>query len=205
MTENIEKFIFVHILKCAGTSLNYTLFEPYFKEKFLIDKTYKPKLNPLVGVTDIPVIIAPQPYPDNYESYDVISGHFRYKKYEHLNRPTFSFIRNPVDRLISHYHYFRGFYRRQGISLKIMDMAELWKNHMTYVLGDINRYEYIGTVEDFNGSLNKMCEIIGVPKPKEIILKRIQRNYKVNRKVRSKLEQINSDDMELYENIITKS
>ena len=147
----INKFVCVHILKTAGTTLRENLLLPEYKEKCLIDMSFK------VGKRNRANYInfEDQPYPDDYKNYDVIFGHFKADKYVHLNRSMFSFVRHPVDRIISqHYHLNRmNVYKGRGPSL--IEYSEQWSNHMTYVLGDISKYEYIGVVEDFDNSLKK--------------------------------------------------
>jgi hypothetical protein len=197
------KFVYVHVLKTAGTTLRHTLFERHYKGRYLYDDQFKLKRNKSIK-TDAPVIIDGQRYPKDYEKYDVIFGHFKYDKYEHLKRPMFSFIRHPVDRMVSHYHYHKGVYKRKGIDLSLLEFSELWKNHMSYVLGDISQYKFIGIAEDFQNSLNRMCDILGVKGPIKIISKRIAIKSKaknISKKIRKEIEQMNSEDMQLYHRV----
>ena len=202
----IDKFVYVHILKCAGTTIRHTFFERHFKNKYLYDSTFKPKNNNITEAAH-PVIVDPQPYPKNYKKYNILFGHFKHDKYKHLELPMFSFVRNPVKRVINQYYYHKGFYKRNfGMNLSIIEFAEMWKNHMTYVLGDIDQYTYIGVVENLEKSLGRMCDIVGVPQPKNIPKKRMFGEGKsVDKKTRKIIAKINSEDMELYENIITWS
>lgn len=202
----IDKFVFVHILKCAGTTLKHTLFDGKFKKRYLYDSMFKPKRNTLVKNSEHPVIIEPQAYPDNYKDFDILFGHFKHDKYKHLNLPMFSFIRHPVDRMISQYFYHKGFYEKRGHKIDIIEFSKMWKNHMSYVLGDIDKYEYIGTVEDFNKSLNTMCDILKINTPKRIKNRRMYgtNNEKFSKKIRQKIEKINDDDMDLYYKVLTQ-
>jgi hypothetical protein len=201
------KFVYVHILKTAGTTIRHTLFEREFKGRYLYDDMFKLKRNKPMK-TKHPLVIEHQLYPHvNFEKYDVIFGHFKYDKYEYLNRPMLSFVRQPVDRVISNYYYFRSTYARNGQNLSLIEFSKMWKNHMIYMLGDISKYKYIGTVEKFQKSLNEMCDILGVSHPKNIVARRISRGYKPNqisKKLRKKIEKINSEDMELYHEVLKK-
>jgi len=148
-----------------------------------------------------------QSYPPDYENYDVIFGHFKGDKYVHLNRPMFSFIRHPVDRIISHYYFSNrlNILLKRGLSL--IDFAKIHQNYTTYVLGDISKYEYIGIVEDFNKSLEKMCDILGVDCPNNIKPERVSRMYtpdQISKDVRKEIENMNLKDMELYNKVIDK-
>lgn len=200
----IDKFIFLHILKTAGTTIRHNIFEMNFKGKYVYDGMFKPRLSGFRG-SNSPVIFENQPYPKGYKKRDIIFGHFKYDKYQHLNLPMFSFIRHPVDRMISQYYYHRKFYEKKGIDMNLIKFSKLWKNHMSYVLGDLEQYKYIGVVENLQESLNNMCDIIGIKQPNIIIPKRVAKYDKPGKKIRNKIANINSEDMELYENIITKS
>lgn len=198
----INQFIFVHILKCGGTTLRTSLFDKKFKKRYLYDSTFKPKRNKLTE-NDHPVYVHPQPFPKDYRNFDIIFGHFRYDKYQHLNRPMFSFVRHPVQRMISQYFYHKKFYERKGKDIGIIEFSSIWKNHQSYVLGNINKFEYIGITEDFDASLKLMCQTIGIEPPKRIKKKRVRRKPSLfDKKIRKKIAKMNSDDMELYYKIL---
>ncbi len=72
----IEKFIHVHILKTAGTTIKENFFRPVYKEKCLIDMSFNQKRVTSMKFED-------QSYPNDYENYDVIFGHFKGEKYTH--------------------------------------------------------------------------------------------------------------------------
>jgi hypothetical protein len=205
----IDKFIYNHILKTAGTTIRYGLLTPVYKERCLYDSMFKLKRKENKKIkTEHPLIIENQLYPPvNYEKYDVIFGHFKYDKYEHLNRPMFSFVRHPVDRMISNYYYFKGSYKKMGQNLSLIEFSEMWKNHMTDVLGDISKYEFIGVVENFDKSLKRMCKILGILAPKRVISRRVNKRYKPNeisKKIRARIEKMNLKDMELYHEVLKK-
>lgn len=201
------KFIYVHILKTAGTTMRWTLFERFYKGRYLYDDMFKLKRNKKTETKNL-LIIENQLYPQvNFENYDAIFGHFKYDKYEHLKRPMFSFVRHPVDRMISNYNYFKGSYKRKGQNISLIEFSEMWKNHMTYILGDISKYEYIGVVESFQKSLNKMCGILGIKTPIKIMTKRVSHSYKpnqVSKKIRNRIKNMNLEDMKLYEEVVKK-
>jgi len=199
---NLNKFIYVHILKTAGTTLKHSLFERYYKGRYLYDGTFKPRYNNSKGRPEHPVTIYPQPYPKDYKKYDVIFGHFRHDKYEHLDRPMFSFVRHPVRRLIDQYYYHKGYYKKK---IRIEEFAEIWANHMSYVLGDISKYKFIGVVEKFDKSLNLFCKNLDIPIIKNPITKRYFNDNNIKntaKKTKKYIESINKDDMEIYNEIL---
>ena len=203
----IDKFVYVHILKTAGTTIRHNLLDTRYKGRWLYDSMFKLKRNDKI-ITDHPLIIENQLYPSvDYKKYDVIFGHFKYDKYEHLNRPMFSFVRHPVSRMISNYYYFKSSYEKMGKNISLMEFSEMWKDHMTYILDDISKYKYIGIVEKFKKSLNEMCDILGISPPKRVLSKRIGIGYKpdkISKRIRKKIEKINMKDMMLYHEVLKK-
>lgn len=202
--ESMDKFIFLHILKCAGTTIRFNLLNQHFKNKYIYDANFKIKhYKDYKGIH--PFIIENQKYPNNYEKYDIIFGHFKYDKYLHLDRPYITFIRDPIKRIISQYYYHIGYYKRNGMDLDIVELAELMKNHMSYVLGDdLSIYKYIGIVEDFDRSLAELCNILKIKHNKRIIKQRVRKNTiteNIPINVIQKLKQINKVDIQLYEYI----
>ena len=208
----IDKFICVHILKTAGTTLRENFLKPVYGESCLIDMSFKLKnkeRNKEIKIKRL-VDLENQSYPPDYENYDVIFGHFKGDKYIHLNRPMFSFVRHPVDRMVSNYHFFiRGnvFNRDNYKAPPLLEFSKKWRNHMTYVLGDISKYEYIGVVEHFEKSLERMCNILGVDCPSNIKSKRVNKAHvpdKISKDIRKEIEDMNLKDMELYNEVINK-
>ena len=202
----MNKFIYVHILKTAGTTL-HEIFKKHFKRKFLYDAMWKLKRNKNIKDPKHPLIFEGQKYPPNYKKYDVIFGHFKYDKYLHLKLPMFSFIRHPVDRMISHYYYHKPLYERVNRNMSLIDFSKEWKNHMSYILGDISQYTFIGVSDEFKKSLNKMCDILNIDVPKKVLSKRVQKKgisniSNVSKKIKNQIEIINSIDMELYHKIL---
>lgn len=198
------KFVYVHILKTAGTTLRHSIFERHYKGKYLYDATFKPRHNNSNGRPEHPVTIDTQPYPKDYEKYDVLFGHFKHDKYEHLKRPMFSFVRHPVRRLIDQYHYHKGYYKKE---MAIEEFAEIWANHMSYVLGNISKYKFIGVVEKFDKSLNLLCDHIGIPRIAKVTTKRYFNDDKIkNTSKESKryITSVNKDDMDLYNELLGK-
>lgn len=102
---NKQKIIFLHIPKTAGSSLNFILLKIYgLKKMFFI--TYKKQQD----FIDLPA--------DKINYYDVILGHhsFGIHKYISSDIKYITFLRDPVSKVISYYHYakrnqFHRFYK----------------------------------------------------------------------------------------------
>jgi len=203
----IDKFIYVHILKTAGTTIRYEIFEKHYKGKYLYDDMFKMKRNPDIKKFEHPVIIENQKNHPKYKKYNVIFGHFKYDKYNHLNFPMFSFIRHPVDRVLSQYYYHKGLYEKNGKKLSVMEFCRQWPNHMSDVLGDPKKYKFIGVVDQMKRSFDMMCDYLELPRQHSIMKKRVGGDDMVKRtpkKIRRKIEQLNDIDMQLYHMIMEK-
>jgi hypothetical protein len=197
----MRKMIFVHVMKSAGTTMRSALLRIY-GEKLLYDRLYKRELyKNRDHDTKHFVILDNQRYPDRYKKYDAIIGHFKWDKYEHLNWPLVTFLRDPVDRMVSAYYYLQGNYKKLGYNLNIIEFAKLINNQVKYVVGDLDKYEFIGITEEFDKSFNLMCEKFDLNKISNIQNKRVSGRGKklVKRKVREKIRDIIIEDVKLYD------
>jgi hypothetical protein len=201
-----QRFVYHHILKTAGTTFRRYILDEHFQGRYCYDDTFKIKRNELVKRTELnhPIVFEPQPYPKSYEKYDVIFGHFVWTKYNHLKRPKVVFLRDPVERIISNYFYFQGLYKKEfdRKNYNIFDFinTDLWKNHMTYVLGDITKYDFVGIVERYYPSIRKFCNLFGIPQVRNIIEKRRTENKRpISITTRNKIRDLNIEDQRLYD------
>lgn len=99
-------FIFYHIEKCGGSSLRLSLYD-YFSKIYSRDEIFIPaKTNMNFVRKHLPAIC------DKYDcsKLKVILSHMSDGfPYKHLQIPTqmkFTCVRNPIDRIISHYYFF---------------------------------------------------------------------------------------------------
>ena len=75
---------------------------------------------------------------------------------------------------------------------------------MSYVLGDISKYKFIGVVEKFDKSLKMFCKNIGVAPVKNPGKKRYFNDdniRKTSKEVKKYIKGVNKEDVELYNEI----
>ncbi len=110
--------VFYHIEKCAGTSLEQCLHD-YFLNKYSENEIYIPNKNNFKHVH----ITQKEFFEKN--NFKVILGHMSFDKKEFIvkNHLSITCVRNPIDRMISHYYYFD--YDKYKIPLNAFNLREL--------------------------------------------------------------------------------
>jgi len=189
------KFVFVHLPKTGGSTFAKMLKRTY-KHRMKIDT------NP--GPPKLP----------NYEQYHVICGtHIPWHKYDHM--PLITFVRDPIERVISHYFFFKGHdpntggWRRRKVNqenLTVGEFSAIVPNMMTYFAGsDPGRYEFIGVLERWDESVQKFQKLYGINLPVVEKVKVNRRNKEpVSAEDRTKIAVYQQEDIKLYERIINE-
>ncbi len=206
---SLHKFIFIHVPKTAGTSFRENILKPLYRDKFYYDKTMtldkKEKVhnikNDLILYNwGIPV------FPENYKSYDVIGGHFSFDKYAHLNLSMITFLRDPIERLISHYHFYKDA-SRLYMDMPIIKFAEVYANFMTRQLGpDLSKMAFVGFTEYYNESVSRFNNKFGLnpPENKNKQYRKDTVNHTITGKERKIITELNEDDYKLYQDALNE-
>ncbi len=185
----MKRIIFVHVPKTAGSSFVYYLYKVYSKKyKFIRDtEKYWRKVG-----TDV----------REYESNDIIYGHFHYSKYMHLNGRMITLLRNPVERVISQYYYSnKPEDVDEDISLEDYASLEVCRNMIAKQLGNLDNFDFIGFQETFNNTLLRAEKFLGIK-----FLQRRDIKYRNNKKgkkfiddkVKKYIEEMNREDIKMY-------
>lgn len=158
MIDGKNKYIFIHIPKCAGTSIEYVLNKRPHREW---DNSNK------IWVQHATAQQIKKLYCHNYEDYF-----------------SFAFVRNPWDRVVSDYFWVRRDLKIKGslknylLLEKGFDTQRLGYPHRhktgrgdhrlpqsDFILNEkgANMVDFIGRVENAQEDFNKVCEKIGIP------------------------------------------
>lgn len=211
--------IFIHIAKCAGTSVNAVL-KTWFGENFYRHSFKQNKILPQTSIELKPGVC--------------ISGHFNKKKgkgtREHYPEADqfFTFLRDPLDVALSNYYHWKR--KRREIMIKAGTLKEGSQNdykniedyfkrgNKSFILNfmpcemTVNNYKdmfhkyfvYAGIVEDLQTSIDVLANKLGSPPTKIEHLNRSTHNETVSEKVRN--EFINNNQLEylIYNYILSE-
>lgn len=211
-TDNIE-LISIHIPKTAGCSFRTILDHVYGNNSVArVDIPLKSKLprydKPKIR---LPVIDG---------NVRVIHGHFNFndlqKKYSiRSDVPVITWLRDPVERVISNYFYLqkmiRGFIKGGGGNLNILHAME--RSLLEYASIDISRNRisrflenaeldniyFIGIVEHYSEDLEHLSDMLGWKSYQEVRCNTSQeQRVPVSDGIREKIRMLNKDDVDLY-------
>ena len=192
-----KKIVIVHIFKTGGTTIKYALRGRY-GDKTLLDTTFR-RERKYYGI--IKLEKNTKIYMPNYESYDIIFGHFTYEKYKHLNRPMLTILREPISRFISHYSNNRTGKRPVSFRKFLKDSS----NVMTHFTGgDLDQFAFVGILEKFDETMKAFSQMtqynFSNPKYKNKTRHKIELSKNQIRLV----EHYNQEDIELYKKALRR-
>jgi hypothetical protein len=144
-----------------------------------------------------------------------VHGHFRASKYAFLDGPMFAWVRDPVERVVSAYHYCRrhGDPRnrltmavRRGLPLLDFAASDGMRNLQTrYLDVPLARFALVGRTERFSEDLGRVCRLLGLahePVPvQNANPDRRQARYDLAPEVRDRIAALNEDDAHLYKRV----
>jgi hypothetical protein len=214
IAENSEMrrdIVFVHIPKTAGTSLRKAFEKSAEKHFILKDYGNSPESTPALTA-----LIKEQRLADLRQKFDrphrgiFLSGHVPAKRYwPFFHAESFvTFVRNPVDRVLSEYNHFVTHY---GWKAPVEEFVSLprFRNMMARVLEgvDLAAFGFIGITEQFERSLDELRGFVGIELP---MLRVNLGNYqqrdgteiRFRDDLRTMVADLNRDDIDLYERLL---
>lgn len=159
-----KKFIFIHIPKCGGSSIEYLLlklFYPIFFEKLVLNIKSKQKF-PMANIMTT-------------EEEIKIFGKSLWNSGQHSslndfdqglqnNFFAFTFVRNPWSKVVSEFFYSKSANGYNGTFKNYLRKPRCQPDHMTPQINFLNdNMDYIGRFENLQADFNIACDKIGIP------------------------------------------
>ena len=208
----------VHIPKTAGTSFRMILNDAYGKEN-VCRLDYNSKKNK--------VTVNEQPYLEHAlpDSYPIIHGHFIPRDvYAKFNIdpaiPVITWLRHPVEQVISHYYYQVQLFQEATID-KGVDVIRLQRTLLEFAADPqirnrstrqlqgkhIDDYFYVGIVEQFDQDVQEIATLLGwknIKRYTENVTKMPRDPKVITDEVKAQIAEWNSTDMELYNHVLSR-
>jgi hypothetical protein len=187
----------VHIPKTGGATLLRTLRRKYGR-RLLLDYPHHHNLRGKVKQTILNLAAWPP---------KAVHGHFPASKYEGSRLITF--VRDPVERRISTYHYVHRQYENHGIiankeweqalSMSLHDFVALPAPTLAYFLDvGIERFWFIGRMIRFERDVALLSEMLGIPY-RQLKMNAAPKRTVARDDLRRLFAQSNPEEIEIYE------
>jgi len=143
-----------------------------------------------------------------------VHGHFRASKYADLDVDLVAWVRDPVERVASHYGHFRRFHERNRngravrAGLGLVDFAArpgMRNLQSRYLDVPLERFACVGSTSRFDEALARMAERLGLPVRDPAMEnrnpERISDHWAIPPEDRARIRELNSRDVDLLDRV----
>ena len=213
------KFIFYHIEKCGGSSLRlsfYNYFSNFINKKniFIPEKNnnIKMQFNKYYYENELESLKSNKNY--NFNDLEIILCHVRYNDFKHIEKNIplkVTFLREPIERVISHYYFFtKNKFNCELIDLDENEFNKFCTFHGTYMSKSVlncvdkdnnidlkilkdryNEFLYIGLLENIENDT-------------KILNKKLNNYFNVNYNLNVETKNVNKKNIKDYEKLKKK-
>jgi hypothetical protein len=203
---------FLHIKKTGGCSIHTLLENHYQKEDFYPLRYIENRNTIWSSFSQSDAEITFNNYQDIHSK--VISGHFPYwflKKKDPNFDSSFIFtcLREPIDRVLSHYFYYlklgRGLKSPLEIAPNVMckmlasDITLQGESLLQDAINTLHHMNFIIFMDDFENGIARLFQKLGFEQPDSIPHENISKRDTVDKETLLMLEEMNDLDIRLYE------
>ena len=213
----------MHLPKTAGTSFAAAL-EEKFRDRLIRDYSDYPINTPQYDRNKAALQASLNNAEKDFQGVECIHGHFLPLKYLLLsNKQKVTFItwmRNPVERILSHYYYWKkSFDPETALPLHKKMIEERWslerfclgpelKNiYCQFLYGfPIEYFSFIGVTEFYSEDFAYFTQhFLGyVIEPKKLNIGDKKGQYQIDETLRQEIERVHSEDFNLYQKALEK-
>lgn len=199
--------ISVHIPKTAGVA-----FRSFLEKLIPIERIHASRHVVESVVEGIPIGKDVAPSYRISTNVKAVHGHFRATAFDDIpgEFQKVVWMRHPVERVISHYYFWRNKWKadygsayRERVATGRSNLEEFsWKtrNLISIFLNGVRPedFSFIGIVENFDVSLKAFCKEFNLPYSKADILNATAKKENPSVDLRKKIAEHNQEDMEIY-------
>jgi hypothetical protein len=211
-----DKLIYVHIPKTGGNTVAWLLGGLFKGEKTLRESSDMHNDNNVMSATGNKKYKVKHNYKHGYiPDAKFIRGHFKKTKYEHLGYPMITWLRDPVERVISNYIQqttkwgkARGkapTYYKLVSDQTLLTYAKVWDSlQCWYCDNSLDDFLFVGILERMEESIEKLSSILEVDFP-EIPQKNPTKSKKIyGEDVKSEIVKYQEKEYKLYNEAIRR-
>lgn len=184
----IPKFVFVHIPRTGGGTINH-IFRNNYKKNTIVLIYYTPTdvVRKFPGEEKVRIKGVHQ-----VRNYPIILGHIPFKEVSSFKRTVITWLRHPVNRVISDYRRYKG-------KLNLIEFVIKNRNLMNYYTGgDLSKFDFIGITEFYDKDIERMFNFLDIELPSYKNIHVSTNKVEVTNDIRKEIKKLNEKDLELY-------
>jgi len=137
-----------------------------------------------------------------------MTGHIRHHELDDYDYELVTIVREPTERLISHYYHYKGVSRKYEKNVEwwnkdttIIEMAEAIPNLQANYIGSLSKFSFVGLKEEFEETLKRFGVWGNIKIPTTYKNYNPTRKKQVSDKDRKIIREFNKEDYKIYREV----